>query len=203
MTSSLVFNWLFIIILQLCLLETIKYDVMKFFILFLFFTIIQMTVFGSDFPIETDSIASEKYVMKGLEKKELSDFIGAKNDFTKAIELDPTNFDAYLNRALLKEATSDLVGAIDDYSKVIELNPSIVIAHVNRGFLKWSLKNYYDAIIDFSQAIKIDPKNGEAYFYRGMVKHHLDQNDNGCNDLNKAKTLGFDISQEELNRFCE
>lgn len=152
---------------------------------------------------EIDSIGSDKLVIDGLEKKESSDFEGANYAFSKAIELDPTNFEAYLERALLKDATGDFTGAIQDYSKVIELNPSMVVAYINRGFIKWSLKIYYDAMNDFTEVIKKDPKNSDAYFYRGLIKHHLEQSDNGCSDLFKAKELGFDLSQEELENLCE
>lgn len=152
---------------------------------------------------EIDSVSSGNFVVNGLEKKRLGDFDGADKDFSKAIELNPNNFNAYLERALLKDAIGDFTGAIEDYSKVIEINPSMVVSYINRGFIKWTLKSYSDAMNDFSEVIKRDPKNGDAYFYRGLIKHHLEESDNGCSDLFKSKELGFDISQEELDRFCE
>jgi tetratricopeptide (TPR) repeat protein len=153
--------------------------------------------------LDKDSIASKKFERAGLEKQIQDDYTGAQIDFTKAIELHPTNYSALVNRAYTREIVGDVHGAILDYSKLIELNFELKSCYILRGFLKWGLKDYYGAIHDFSETLKIDPSNGEAFFYRGLIKHQLRGNDGGCADLKKSLELGFDVTAEEISRFCK
>ena len=66
----------------------------------------------------------------------MKDYPGAIEDYSKAIELDPTNALAYNNRGLIKKTLENYEGAIEDYTKAIKLNESYAVAYFNRGNAK-------------------------------------------------------------------
>ena len=65
--------------------------------------------------------SAEGYFDRGVSKYELQDYRGAIQDYSKAIELDPSFADAYFNRGLVKYALNDIDGACLDWSKAGEL----------------------------------------------------------------------------------
>ena len=76
----------------------------------------------------------------------------AIKDYTKAIELNPTNVEYYFLRG---EANSDLnhyLSAAEDYSKIIELEPDNGNAYYNRGICHAQVELKENACYDFNQA---------------------------------------------------
>ena len=65
------------------------------------------------------------------------------------------------------------------------------------------MQDYKGAIVDFTDAIKIDPGYAKAYYWRGLSEIKLGEKDNGCNDLKKAKELGYKESEESINKYCK
>jgi Flp pilus assembly protein TadD len=52
----------------------------------------------------------------------MSNYEGAIDDFTKAIELNPTNADIYMDRGRAKRAIGDLKGCADDFEEAVKLD---------------------------------------------------------------------------------
>jgi len=96
--------------------------------------------------------SAEGYFDRGNSKYDLQDYRGAIQDYSKAIELDPSNADAYYNRGNAKRKLQDYRGAIQDYSKAIELDPSKSEAYGNRGLAKYFLNDIDGACLDWSKA---------------------------------------------------
>ena len=61
------------------------------------------------------------FINRGNAKYNLGDHTGAIADFSKAIELDPTDFNSYLNRGYAKYNLGDKAGACLDWNKAGEL----------------------------------------------------------------------------------
>ncbi len=78
--------------------------------------------------------------------------MGAIQDYTKAIELNPNYNDAYYNRGSAKYEIEDYRGAIEDYNKAIKLNPNSDKAYYNRGAAKITLGQKDDGCLDLSKA---------------------------------------------------
>ncbi len=126
------------------------------------------------------------YFINGIDKYAIEDYRGAIQDYSKAIEINPSNSEAYLNRGLPKHKLGDYRGAIQDYSKSIEINPSISKGYFMRGFAKQYLEDYRGAIQDYDKAIEINPSNSDAYSNRGFAKKELGNYRGAIQDYSKV-----------------
>lgn len=60
------------------------------------------------------AIDFDAYYERGVNKYKLKDYIGAADDFTKAIDLNPTDYKSYFNRGLSKYRLGSKKGSIAD-----------------------------------------------------------------------------------------
>lgn len=144
-----------------------------------------------------------EFFNRGVAKNDLQDYIGAIADFTKAIELDPTDAETYYARGYAKLYQQDYIGSIADLTNAIEINPNYGQAYISRGYTKSYLQDYRGAIADYTKAIKIDPTDARAYYGRGLAKIALGQKESGCLDLSKAGELGLVEAYEAIKKFCQ
>ena len=81
------------------------------------------------------------FYSKGVKKADKGDFIGAKDDFEIALQIDPDYANAHNNLALiLMHNFKDKEGAKMHYEKAIALAPNDPVAHFNYAVL---LKDNY------------------------------------------------------------
>jgi len=62
-----------------------------------------------------------QYILDACPKKSDKNYNDAIEDYTKAIEINPSNALGYRERGRAKEKLEDYQGAIDDYTKAIEI----------------------------------------------------------------------------------
>ncbi len=103
----------------------------------------------------------------------ISDYQGAMDDLTQAIEVDPGNSGAYSNRASLRTriwwfdknsgrlvkrviSLNDNKKALKDYDKAIEFNPESALEYRSRAYLKEKLGDFYGACLDLKEGDKYD-----------------------------------------------
>ena len=89
----------------------------------------------------------------------MKDYIGAVNDFTRAIEIEPKSSKSFTFRGSAKEALKDYTGAIDDYTKAIEIMPYNELAYVSRGVALYKQNKQNQAILDYKKVLEINPNN--------------------------------------------
>ncbi len=164
-------------------------------------------------PVERDSKPVKKETIKkplpflerGLSKYKSGDFSAAVEDFTRAVDVDPTNALAYYYRGIAFEDLDDPYSAIEDYTKAIEINPSYAEAYNNRGCLMVKEGDYEEAIKDFTKAIKIKPDYATAYFNRGNAWIGLAEYSNAIKDFKRAIELDPKKKEKasEKIKFCE
>ncbi|MCG6917213.1 MAG: tetratricopeptide repeat protein [Deltaproteobacteria bacterium] len=120
----------------------------------------------------------------------------AKEDYEKAIEVNPDYANAYNNRGNIKSKQRDYGGAVADYNRAIGLNGLFVEAHFNRGIARENLGDLTGTIQDFSRAIELDSEYGDAYFRRGNVKERLGDYAGALSDFDRV----LEIDPESANK---
>jgi tetratricopeptide (TPR) repeat protein len=129
---------------------------------------------------------ADAYIDRGVTWAQKGDWDRASADFTKAIEVNPSNAMAYVYRGGAWIEKSNLDRAIADYTKALELDPGNVWAYISRADA-WHKKGDYDrAIADCNKAIKLDPRNASAYLNRGNALDDKGAHDRAIADYNKA-----------------
>jgi len=129
-----------------------------------------------------------------------NNFMGAIEDYTKAIEQNPKDSYAYLHRGIVKGTESDDLGAIADYNKAIELDPKNSLAYSNRGIEIAKKGDYAGAISDYSIAIKLNPKYAIAYNNRGNAKAAIGDFTGAIEDYTRAIELQQNYGVAYTNR---
>ena len=110
-----------------------------------------------------------------LERRlDIGEYDKAIQDFSKAIELDPTNVSVYYSRGDCYKNIEEYDKAIQDFSKAIELDPTNASVY------------YSKAIQDFSKAIELDPTNASVYYSRGHCYEGIEEDDKAIQDFSKA-----------------
>jgi Flp pilus assembly protein TadD len=109
------------------------------------------------------------YYKRGVAFQSLGELDEAIDDYSRALELDPSNALAYNNRGIVWHRKDELENAIADYDRAIELDPEDAVAYNNRG-LAWEEAGELDkAIDDYNRAIELDPEDATAHNNRGFV----------------------------------
>lgn len=115
------------------------------------------------------------------------------------------------NYKLYKEYISkgDSLVKIKDYNKSIEfytlaLQLKIETANTlyKRGLSYFRNMDNEKAILDFTDLLGLGDKNGGAYFFRALSKFNLDKTESACEDLLKAKQLGYQMDFENYKIVC-
>ena len=136
--------------------------------------------------------------------KNLGEYKEAIAEYTKDIELDPTDVDAYNNRGLAQNNLGKYNKAIADYTKAIELKPTGAFAYYRRGDLQKKLGNYSEAIVDYTKPIELDPTDVDAYYNIGNAHLELGQFSNAIIYYTKFMSLNpYDnrgVSKDQLDQ---
>lgn len=147
-------------------------------------------------------LKADFYYNRGIENAKLKDFLGAIQDYNKAIELNPNDYIFYYNRGNAKFKMNIFHDAIQDFNKSIELNDNHSSSYNNRGLAKARLEDYRGAISDYDKAILLDASDAEAYYNRGLSKLMLKDKNSGCLDLSKAGELGETDAYAVIKQLC-
>jgi len=123
---------------------------------------------------------------RGMALERAGNLAEAKEDYEKAIEINPAYANAYNNRANIKSKQGDYAGAIEDYNRAIGLNGLFVEAHCNRGIAKENLGDFSGALEDFDSTLELNSEYVDAYFRRGSVKERFGDYTGAISDFDKV-----------------
>jgi tetratricopeptide (TPR) repeat protein len=98
---------------------------------------------------------AEEHFWQGIEYRKDDQNDLAMQEFTKAIELDPSYDLAYYNRALLYYFSGELEQSLVEYNKALELSPDNPYWTYERGFLYMQLGDREKAITDLERSLEI------------------------------------------------
>jgi tetratricopeptide (TPR) repeat protein len=144
----------------------------------------------------------DAYIIRAKVKSCMGDKEDAIDDYTQAIEIDPTNSWTYYWRAFARKEGRD---AIVDLDKSININPNHADAYSHRGWLKYRLGDYQGAtddrnqglaveINDYSQRIALNPNDSDAYFLRAKAKCSLGDYQGKIDDYHLGLTIAIDTN---------
>ncbi len=118
--------------------------------------------------------------------------------YDQLIDEKPGAVELYINRGTAYLLAGKLDEAKADFAETLVINPNFAVAHVNLGIVDLRKKDYKAAIEKFDAAIKIEPESGEAYNNRGIAYYHLNDFASSRIDLERAKSLGIQVSEDIL-----
>ncbi len=95
----------------------------------------------------------------------------------------------------------DYAGALACAKDFIKLEKTPV-AYYYAGLMSFNLQKYKEAIGYFSSAIAVDNNYRDAYYSRALCYFGLNDTNNGCIDVKKAKQLGFPGVDPKIESYC-
>jgi len=116
------------------------------------------------------SIENSFYFNSGFSYTNLGEHNKAREDYSKAIYLNPNDVKAYFNRGFSYTKVGMHSKAVEDYSKVIELNSNHVIDHSHK----------------YNHIIELDYILANAYFNRSLSYSQLRKHEKSKADMAKA-----------------
>ncbi len=91
----------------------------------------------------------------------MKDFASAIRDYTKALQIDPSNAYAFYNRGISHDRNGDFNRAIDDFTAAIRLLPNNADFYHNRGFcFRKKVRKFRCAVVACAGAFK---RGGETH----------------------------------------
>jgi tetratricopeptide (TPR) repeat protein len=108
------------------------------------------------------TLAANVLNSRGLRKENNGKFEAAKEDYQKAVLVNPEYANAFNNRGNMRLRDEDVEGAIADYTEAIRLNPCFCEACCNRGMAKQRLGRYDEARQDYHMAMSTNSEYSDA-----------------------------------------
>ncbi len=90
--------------------------------------------------------------------------------------------------------------ALNDFTETLKIHPNDFGALQNRAFVNLQMGEFRKALIDLDLALKVDSGMGSTYYLRGLANVMLNQG--GCDDLNKAISMGYKPAQKAKDQYC-
>jgi len=145
---------------------------------------------------------AEQSSTKGVEYAAQGKFKEAKEEFEKALEVDPSYESARRYLKVIEDVHEqetkgkttlhifDLNQAISHFNKAVESNPNYAIPFTYRGHVYGGRGLYSEAIADYNKALEIDPRTADSpfdtYYWRGRAWMEKGKIDRAITDYNRA-----------------
>jgi tetratricopeptide (TPR) repeat protein len=94
----------------------------------------------------------------------------ARDDFDRAIDLDPTLAEAYVQRALLRDATGDRAGAVEDFSQALKTGAASPRVYFLRASVRRKLKDPIGAGADVRAGFEVECNDELGWVARSEVR---------------------------------
>ena len=109
---------------------------------------------------------ADDFLKHGKNLFEKKDYLGAQENFEKAIKLNPNLAEAYYFRGRVQLEHEK---AVADFTKAIELKPDYAEAYFRRGLGNDLNNKRAAALKDYNKALEINPKFIDAYMTRAVL----------------------------------
>ncbi|AFY62271.1 tetratricopeptide repeat protein [Synechococcus sp. PCC 6312] len=112
---------------------------------------------------------AEAYYLLGLIASKAEDWLNARRQFQKAVDLDPWYAPAQYSLGLLLHQLGLTVAAIPHYTKAVEIKPDWAEAQINLGNAHLDLAQLDQAIASYRAALTAQPDAATAIFNMGTA----------------------------------
>jgi TPR repeat protein len=151
---------------------------------------------SGEIPGQAELANSDAYYKRGQARAQRQEYALAIDDFSKAIELNPSDAEAFNNRCWVRIIVGRAREALGDCNQAVRLRPGYADALDSRGLAKLKLGEYDGAISDFNEALRLKPKLASSLFGRGKARLQKGNTSAGNADLKAARGLDPNIDQE-------
>lgn len=133
-------------------------------------------------------ISNNPYYISGREKFEAQNFVGALEDYTRAIESEE-NPSIYSERAVVYFYLKEFEKSLNDMNYAASLEPENPYRYSSRAFIKDAMGNTEEAIKDYEKAIQLDPEDSIAHNNLGLLQEKLGYKKAASEQFKKADKL--------------
>lgn len=138
---------------------------------------------------------------RGIQLKSKGRFSEAVKDFSKCIELKPSQFEGYYF------AGNSMLGVKDTNSYLTTITLGIhktkaIELYYSRALFYLSIDDYEYAFKDFKELLSIDPTYSNAYYQLGLLFTETREQEKACKYLKQAVLLGHDKARLEFKVSC-
>jgi tetratricopeptide (TPR) repeat protein len=134
-------------------------------------------------PILRDGDSAQADLLMGITKFMSADFSGARDDFAKAITLNPNLPEAYKYSGLALLSTGDQDAARSAFEKALQKDPNDFDANLHLGALIWHDEKYDEALKYLHHALDIRPGDPGVRYQIATIEMAQDRLDAACRDL--------------------
>lgn len=152
-------------------------------LLFAFSALSQLTVSGQ---------SAKQYLKAGDDFMEVRNYQDAIAQYTKAIELDPSNYKGYVQRALAYEKTKNFHDAAADFDRAVVFRGNDAELLFQAGNAYYQNKEYALAVDRLNKANDAKANYLDAYQVRSMANLALERYNDALEDCKKALRLKED-----------
>jgi tetratricopeptide (TPR) repeat protein len=130
-----------------------------------------------------DGDSAESRLLMGTTKFMNSDFAGARDDFAKAVELNPDLPDLFSYYGLALLSTGDQDAARKAFVRELQANPNDFESNLHLGVLLRHDEEYEQALAYLNHALEIRPGDPGARYQIATIEVARNQLDAACRDL--------------------
>lgn len=139
--------------------------------------------------LNVDSTIHEAWFLRGVARYYQNDLVGAGNDFSKCLNINPLFSQAYQYNAMVLQQLGKSVESIECIQKAIELRPASAQYLFTYGVILFQQEQYHDALYAFNQVLKIDDRIPDAWVNRGTTRLMLSDSSGALTDYTAAINL--------------
>jgi tetratricopeptide (TPR) repeat protein len=138
-----------------------------------------------------------------LDQDTVTDFFNATKELDKAIALDSNFAKAYHYKGLILHEQGEEKTAMAYLNKALEKDTAHLPSYFGKAAIYYGRGEYQLTIKELDKVIQIDSVNIKALVDKGSILvKEMNDKENGCWLLKKAKTLDNDLGQKAWERFC-
>mgnify|MGYP001213596356 CR=1 FL=1 len=148
------------------------------------------------YACSSEPIDENTYMKNAKEHYDIDYFLGAIEEYTKALELNPEMIEAYEYRGRSSHVLLRFEDAIKDFTKAISMDDkndlyyelrSTSYLDLSMDFFGGRSENYYElAIADANKTLELNPNNDEAYYNIGRVYLEMKKYEDAMAKFDKA-----------------